>query len=156
MISLEQYRIVIGLYNHVMSSRKKVCLSSCSCVCVMPVLLIMAATVALIAFGVVLAGDVERNPGPRCAAVDCHNARSLHRFPRDAVRSVHFFETVVCCQFCNPYIINQLVFCLVCLASVCCRPVILWRFFYRSFNNTLSTGPTKSRPEPSVWTEPTG
>jgi len=90
MISLEQYRVVIGLHNlrhhnHVrLSSGKKV-------VCVLPVLL---AVICFVAVTVVLAGDVERNPGPRCIVLNCRHDTNLHRFPRDPARSVHF-ETVV-------------------------------------------------------------
>jgi len=56
----------------------------------MPVVLVVAATVALVAFGVILEGDVECNPGPRRAAMDCHNTSSLHHFPRNTVRLMHF------------------------------------------------------------------
>jgi len=56
----------------------------------MPVVLAVAATVASVAFGVILESDVECNPGPRRAAMDCHNTRSLHHFPRNTVRLMHF------------------------------------------------------------------
>ena len=82
MISIEQYRVAVGLYNlrsHVSHSSKV----SAFRVSVMPVLFIVAATCSLVVIGVILAGDVEVNPGPRCAVVDCCsiNISSLHRFP---------------------------------------------------------------------------
>jgi len=62
MTSLEQYRVIIGLHN--LRHHNHVGLSSgWNVVCVLPVLFVTAA-LCFVDVTVVLAGHVERNPGP--------------------------------------------------------------------------------------------